>query len=333
MYIKEAMLGSEKENVKNFLSSFGLKYRADTECSLYIEENSEIAASISYTKNIIMQLAVSESMRGENVAALLVSEVLSRFRENGIYSYRVFTKPEYLPLFESMGMTPLVKEDNFVALEGGVSNITDAVNALTVKISMELGGIDCNTAAIVINGNPITEGHVSLIEYALARHNRLLLFVLEEDSSEFSFKERISLAFLATRPYRDKVSVLPSTDYIVSRSTFPDYFLHSADDTTRAFAKYDARLFEKYFMEPLGIVKRYFGTEESDYMKIYNSTMLEVLGDRAEVVQRFMKNGKTVSAKAVRKLLEDKKYEEALLYIPTPCRAVFSMIIGEKYAR
>ena len=333
MQIKEAFLYSEKENIRSFLSRFELKYREDTECSLYIEENTEIVATVSYTKNIIMHLAVSPRMQGENVASILVSEVISRFRANGIFGYRVFTKPEYLSLFENMGMRVLIEEKEFVALEGGVSNINDTVNALVTKVAMELGGIDSDTAAIVINGNPFTEGHMALVEYALARHSRLLLFVLEENSSEFSFKERISLAFLATRPYADRVSVLPSTDYIVSRATFPDYFLHTADDTTRAYAKYDALIFEKYFMKPLGIVKRYFGTEESEYMKIYNSTMLEVLKDKIEVVDRFTKGREVISAKSVRALLNSGRHAEALSYIPTPCRAVFSMLIGEKYAR
>ena len=158
-----------------------------------------------------------------------------------------------------------------------------------------------------------------------------MLFVLEDDSSEFSFKERFSLAFLATRPYYDRISVLPSTEYIVSRATFPDYFLHGADETTRAYARYDAMIFEKYFMPALCIAKRYFGSEVSDYMQIYNGTMHEVLGDRAELVERFEKDGKVISAKNVRELIKNGRHEEALELVPVACRSVMSFIINGKY--
>jgi [citrate (pro-3S)-lyase] ligase len=331
MEIKEVILKSEKERVIEFLSSFGLSYRADTEYTVYIEENDEIVGTVSYTGNIIMELAVSRKMQGENLAAVLVSHITAKLRESGIYGYKVFTKPEYASIFENMGFRPLVKDVEFAAFEGGESDIASALSALKRKAVMEIGELDGDTAAIVINGNPFTEGHLALCEHALSRHKRLLLFVLEEDSSEFSFKERFSLAFLATRPYSDRVSVLPSTEYIVSRATFPDYFLHGADETTRAYAKYDAMIFEKYFMPALSISKRYFGSEVTDYMQIYNDTMRSVLADKAEFVERFEKDGKTVSAKSVRALIKSGKYDEALSLVPVACRAVMSLIINGKY--
>ena len=321
----------EREAVKAFLSGFGLKYREDTDSTIYAEENGEIVGSVSHTQNVITCLAVSEKMRGENLAATLVGEMMARLREEKIYGYRVFTKPEYRPLFESMGFRYLVGGDDFVALEGGECNVEKAVDGLVRKVSCELGGIEDDTAAIVINGNPFTEGHLALCEYALARHKRLLLFVLEEDISEFSFKERFSLAFLATRPYAERLSVLPSTEYVVSRATFPDYFLHGADEATCAYAKYDAEIFKKFFMEPLGIKKRYFGSEVTDYMQIYNGAMKSVLGDAAEIIERVKKDGETVSAKSVRRLISEGKYNEAVSLVPTACRAVFSMLIRSKY--
>lgn len=331
MEIKETVLKCEKEAVKAFLSSFGLKYREDAELTIYAEEKGEIVGTVSHCGNVIMCLAVSEKMRGENLAATLVGEIMARLREDKIYGYRVFTKPEYRPLFESMGFRYLVGGEDFCALEGGECNIEAAVKGLVNKVSHELGGIDEDTAAIVINGNPFTEGHLALCEYALSKHKRLLLFVLEEDLSEFSFKERFSLAFLATRPYAERTSVLPSTEYVVSRATFPDYFLHGADGVTAAYAKYDAEIFKKYFMKPLGIKKRYFGSETSDYMQIYNSAMKNVLGDSCEIVDRTEKDGRVISAKTVRALISEGKFDEAASLVPTSCRAVFSMLIRSKY--
>ncbi len=330
MQLKQAILQTEKQAVAKFLNEFDLSYRQDTEYTAYIEKDKEIAGTVSLSGNLIMQLAVCKRYQGENIAVTLIDHAIKKLRESGVYGYKVFTKPQYMPLFENMGFRLLVGTDKFVALEGGISNIKKTVNKLVNKVVMELGSIESDTGAIVINGNPFTQGHMELCEHVLKNHKRLLLFVLEEDLSEFSFKERFSLAFVAMRPYHDKVSVLPSTEYIVSKNTFPDYFLHGADETTRVYAEYDALIFKNYFMPALGISKRYFGSETSNYMKLYNQTCLEVLGKSAQVVERFAQDGKILSAKSVRALIDNGQTEEALKMLPLSCRAIMRLILGSK---
>ena len=322
MEIKQALLQEEKNAVRDFLVGFDLTFRNDLDYTVYIEDKGEIVGTVSLLGCVIMLLAVDKKMQGENLALKLVDHAISTLRSNGKYGYRVFTKPEYLPLFIDMGFRLLVKTDRFISLEGGEANIEKKVDGLVTKVIMEHGFIDSDTACMVINGNPFTEGHLSLLEHALSKHRKLMLFVLEEDASYFSFKERFSLAFIGTRAYAERVSVLPSTEYIVSKETFPDYFIKEENDKTEAYAEYDALIFKKYFMEKLGIVKRYFGSEESAYMQIYNQKMKEVLGDRAEFVDRFSKNGRVISAKEVRKLIEEGKIDEAMNFIPTSNRAV-----------
>ncbi len=330
MEIKQVVLQSEKSLVKEFLDKFSLKYKDTVDYTVYIEENGQIVGTVSLANNVIMLLAVDKKMQGENLAVTLINHAITKLREDKIYGYKVFTKCDYAPLFENMGFRTLVKTENFVALEGGECNIQKSVDAIVTKVSMELGGIESDTASIVINGNPFTEGHLQLCEYALKKHKRLILFVLEEDVSEFSFKERFSLAFLATRPYFDRISVVPSTEYIVSKSTFPDYFLKNADKSTEAYAEYDALIFKNYFMQKLGICKRYFGSEKTEYMQIYNDVMHRVLGEQMEVVDRFLIDGEEISAKTFRQLIKENQIEKALQLIPVSCRMVMNLILKSK---
>ncbi len=332
MQIKQAILQTEKQSVKNFLETFDLAFREDVEHVAYVEDENkdEIIGTVSLTGNLIMQLAVSKDYQGENIALLLIDYAIKTLREKNIYGYKVFTKPQYLPLFENMGFRKLVETESFVALEGGVSSIKKSIDALATKVAMELGGIEKNAGAIVINGNPFTNGHMQLVEYALQKHKRVLLFVLEEDASYFSFKERFSLAFVAMRPYYDKVSVLPSTEYIISKSTFPDYFIKDANSLTKAYAVYDALIFKNYFMPALGISKRYFGTENTNYMSIYNQTCKEVLGEQCEIVERFSINEQEISAKKVRVLIEEGNIEKALEFVPTSCKSLMKLILNSK---
>ena len=330
MQIKQAILQSEKQAVVDFLATFDLKFNNMADYTAYVEVDDKIVATISLAKNLICDLAVSNHLQGENLATLLISHAVAVLRENKIYGYKVFTKPTYLDKFLDLGFRVLIKGQSFVALEGGESNVFNTLKNLKTKITMDLGGFDGDYGAIVLNANPFTLGHLALVEHALSKHDKVLLFVVEEDLSEFSFKERFSLTYLATINYRDRVCVLPSTDYVVSKATFPDYFMRSADEHSKAHAEYDAMLFDEYFMKELGITKRYIGTEVKQYMSIYNQTLTEVLKDRLELVPRFTKNDEIISASTVRDLLKKGEFDRAIDLVPKSCHAVFNMIISSK---
>ena len=330
MQIKQAILQSEKQAVGEFLATFALKFNVYADYTAYIEEDGKIVATVSLAKNLICDLAVANAFQGENVATLLIMHAIEKLRTEKIYGYKVFTKPAYLQSFLALGFRTLVAGENFVALEGGESDVHTTLQQLKTKILMDLGGFDDDYGAIVLNANPFTLGHLYLLEHALSKHNKVLVFVVQEDVSEFSFKERFSLTFLATRQYHERVCVLPSTEYMVSKATFPDYFLRSKEDVSKAHAEYDARLFEEYFMKELHVSKRYLGTEEKEYMTLYNQTLKAVLGDKLEIVERLQQDGETVSASTVRKWLKDGETQKAISFIPKPCQAVFQMIIGGK---
>lgn len=330
MQIKQAILQSEKQAVIDFLSTFDLKFNSLVDYTAYLQSGNKIIATVSLSKNVICDLAVSSEFQGENLASLLITHAIGKLREDKIYGYKVFTKPEYLEKFLELGFRLLVKGNNFVALEGGESNVYSTLKNLKTKIAMDFGGFDGDYGAIVMNANPFTLGHLALLEYVLSKHEKAIIFVVEEDLSEFSFKERFSLTYLATNQYRGRVCVLPSTDYVVSKSTFPDYFLRSKTDVSTAHAEYDAMLFENYFMKELGISKRYLGSEEKEYMRVYNATLKNVLGSKLEVVDRFCEDGEIISASKIRDLIKKGDINTALKFIPNSCKAVFNMIIGGK---
>lgn len=329
MILKEAVLPAEKQRIAAFLSEYGLKYE-QADQTIYTEDNGKIVSTLSVKDYILKCLAVDPSYRNENLAATLVGEMITRLHAGGIYHYQVFTKPVYAEIFKSFGFSELTKDDKVVSLEGGEGNINDAINEMLVKMKYGLGITSpqqCDTGCVVLNGDPFTNGHLSLVEHAASAHKFVLVFVVEEEGSYFTFKERYAMAYLALKPL-SRVLVLPSSKYIVSSSTFPGYFLKTVDETTEEYAKYDATVFEKYFMPALGIKKRYVGEETSDYMRLYNSALKNILKDKLEILPRFEENGQVISAKTVRGLLKEGKIEEALTYIPRNNYAVFKSIIN-----
>lgn len=330
MIIKDAILESEKEQIKEFLAKAGLGYEQNIDRSIYVEDDGEIVGTASTAGCVIKCLAVLPDYRGENLAGVLVGEILKRLHAEGIYYYQVFTKPEYKAVFNNFGFTAIIETDKVAVLEGGDGNIDVAISKIKKQIFFNLG-VDVDNqqgdiACIVLNGDPFTEGHLRLAEYALEQHRFLIVFVLEEEGSYFSFKERYALAYLALKPYQN-VLVLPSTKYIVSRATFPGYFLKTVDETTRQYAEYDATLFKKYFIPQLGITARYIGSETVDYMTVYNETLKKVLGDMVQEVPRFTENGAVISAKTVRNLIKEGKTDDASAFIPNSTKSLFYALV------
>ena len=56
-----------------------------------------------------------------------------------------------------------------------------------------------------------------------------------------------------------------------------------------------------------------------------------MLGDDAVIVDRVEKDGQAISAKSVRRLLSEGKFDEAVKLVPIGCRAIFSMLVRSKY--
>lgn len=330
MVIRQALLKSEIERVRAFLASFDLRFDARIQDTLYAEEDGVLVGTVSRADSLIECLAVDPSWQGENLAGKLVSELLVLMREKGILHQMVYTLSAHAAAFEAMNFRRLADTGKVAILEGGSGSIEEAMEGLKKRIRGKWAEDDPDTAAIVVNCNPITLGHLGLIEYAASRHARLLLFVVEEDLSTFTYKERFSLIHLAVKEL-ENVLVLPSTPYIVSSLTFPGYFLKSMDEKEEEHARLDAILFRDRFLKDLGIAKRYVGTETDLFMVKYNGILKAALGDRLEIVPRFRKEGTTISASIVRRLIFENRIEEALAFVPEATRPLLREIAKGKY--
>ena len=329
--IKEVVLDLERKLIIKLLEENDLELDKLIDKTFYLEEDSEIIGTISCYKNIIKCVALKKGYTGSGYFEKLVSEMINHIYQKGITNIMVFTKPIYEMQFKSMGFKEIVKTDNVITLEYGLSNIDKVLKSYKNKIesyfNIELE--KSNIGAVVINGNPVTLGHEYLIETASKNHSFVIVFLLEEDLSYFTYKERMTLAYLAFLPYRN-VLVVPSTDYIVSSLTFPGYFLKEESKKNKEWAKVDALIFKNYFMKELNIKARFVGTEEKGYMKVYNDTLQEVLQDKLVIVDRIKNNDKVISASAIRKLIEEEKIDEAMESIPNGCKAVFYGIVKSK---
>lgn len=309
--LQEAVLDLEKEAVREFLSAFGLRYDADIDYTVCLIAEGRIVATASASGDIIKAVAVSPDWRGENLTGRLVSHMIAYFRRKNIFRYKLYTKAEYIDVFESLNFRLLAATPTTALLESRNGGIEAELSALKSKHRVP----DGPAAALVVNCNPFTLGHRYLIAQAAKKHRTVLVFVVETDKSYFSFSERFMLVKRGIGDLNN-VIVLPSTDYVVSSFTFPDYFFKEITEATEEQAKLDALIFAKYFVPVFNIEKRYLGSETDPVTLKYNRALIECLKDAATVIPRLEIEGKAVSASLVRRLYEEKDFAGLSRLVP-----------------
>lgn len=184
-----------------------------------------------------------------------------------------------------------------------------------------------NNAAIVMNANPFSKGHLFLVEEAARKCDILFVFVLEEDKSFFSFNDRIAMVKRGTK-HISNVVVIPSGKFIISQQTFPGYFRkekycneQKQGITIKMDPSVDVRIFGKYIAKSLGIKKRFVGDEKSDMVtEEYNNalnTLLPMYDVQVYIIKRkTLENEIAISASLVRKALSSRDWKTICKLVP-----------------
>lgn len=321
--IKEVLIKEEKQELIKFLKKFNLKYEEDINYSLLMYDDDLLIGTCSVSKNVLKDFAILEEYQGLSLTNKLVTRIINYLYDNGIYHYFVFTKSNNYQIFASLNMKTIAMTEELVLLEGGLSFINDKLDYIKLKYKID----DIEKGAVVVNTNPMTKGHLYLIETAAKKCNHLLVFVVSEDKSSFEFIDRFKIVKEALN-HLDNITVLASTEYMVSTKTFPTYFLDDNDDISYLHAKLDATIFKEYFMPKFNITKRFVGTEPiSHATNNYNKALKLILGDALEIIERLELDNNVISASYVRELLREDKLEEVKKYVVKP---TYDFLISDK---
>lgn len=315
-YVDRIIKGSSSETaLREFLLYKEVIYE-DVDASYIIRDAGEIIATVSVKKNLIKFFYIDDKYQGEGLAIELINSALEDIIAKGYRSYFVFTKAKNENIFTSLSMDLIEKTEDVVLLEGGFFKYADWIESIKTDLDKD------EYNAIVMNANPITLGHEYIVEKALKDSRDLIIFVLEEDASYFSTKDRYEIV---KKHYQDndRVHVYKSGPYIISRATFPTYFLKKDTDKLKVYTELDAKIFARRIAKDLNIKKRYFGTEPIDKVtEKYNEMMKKILceyGIATEFIERKTIDGEVISASKVREYYENdfsacKKYLSSDVY-------------------
>ena len=318
------------KEVKDFLGSFELQLDDNVDYTIVIRQNEKIKATCSKSKNIFKCFAVSDDLRGEGIAAILMGALCDRLFEEGVYHSFIFTKVENTDIFTSLGYKVIHEIENVTLLESGIYDIKKYLKDLQKEYNIDKS---IEKSALVMNCNPFTLGHRYLIEEASRQSKEVLVFIVEEDKSSFPFKYRYEMVKKGVA-HLPNVQVIKGGEYIISQATFPSYFLRKEDEVLKAYTTLDASIFGKYFCEALNITKRFIGEEPyCSVTRAYNGSLKEILptyGVEVVEVKRKAFMDDIISASKVRKLIKEGRIANIKDIVPSSTWEFLNTIQGKE---
>lgn len=313
--------GRRLEEVRDFLARMGLRYAEGAEHTVVIRDESDaIAATGSLEGGVIKCVAVDPSAQGAGLTATVVTALRQKALERGIRRLFLYTKPENREKFRGLGFWEVARADQALLMEdrrGGFDAWAEAIRS--PKAEGTIG-------AAVMNCNPMTLGHLYLIEQAAASCDFLYLLIVSEDRSAVPAGARRAIVEAAVG-HLPNVAVAGTGQYLISSATFPDYFLKDKSRAGDVWTDLDISVFCR-LAKKLGIQKRFVGSEPfCPVTSAYNQAMGRQLPEQEiELVElpRLERNGTAVSATAVRRLIREGRWEEMEPLVPEATFAYFS---------
>ena len=306
--------GVDLEKLKAFLEDQGLEYEDGIQYTVEVlDESLRILATGSLQDNVIKCVAVSPDHRNAGLTEQIVTELTKEGLSKGHRHLFLFTKPENRAIFGSIGFSEIVQTDDVVFME----NIPNGVERFVRQLeNADAGGV---VGSVVCNCNPFTNGHLYLIEQSSARCDWLHVFVVSENKSVFPAQARLEMVRKGTAHLKN-ITVHPTGPYLISSATFPTYFIKDRISTEKIRCELDLKIFYVHFALPLGIKRRFIGTEP--YCKLtaaYNTQMKHYLtawGLEVVELQRAETGGRAISASYVRQLLQEGDYHSVKQIVP-----------------
>lgn len=338
----------QRQRIEAFLKRNALRIDDMNYYAAVFDDDGEMIAGGGLKDDVIKCVAVDDAHKGEAIANTLVSHLISHANQEGYGCIKLFTKPKNRQLFESLSFRLLAEAPEAILMETGIGGISNTVEALkkikeesekykeynkeckedskkckentsylNTSIPQHLNTTMQPTGCIVMNCNPFTLGHRYLVESASRMVEHLFVIVVREDRSAFSYQERKAMVTAGTADLKN-VTVCDGSEYAISNTTFPTYFLKRLSDATDTQILLDLDLFRRHIAPALGAEVRFVGTEPTDELtRRYNELMMKSLGkDHVVQIPRLENGGVAVSASRVRRAMDSNSLKEAAQLVP-----------------
>ena len=291
-----------------FLTAAGLRDEEDADLIAWMtDDDFRLTGCGSLAGHTLKQVAVAPKIEGTGAMATILSALINEAAQQGISRLFLCTKPANKPMLLSMGFYPVVELRDALLMENRRNGASDFIASLP--------RYEGTCGAVVCNCDPFTLGHRHLIEHAAANCDHLYVFAVAEKGSMFSPEERLDMIRRGTADI-PHCHVFSSDLYLVSRATFPAYFIKDKTRADLVKADLDLTFFCEHIAPALHITVRFAGEEPfSPVTAAYNDRMREMLpanGIRFEEIPRY----NAISASRVRELILNGQAEQTRELVP-----------------
>ena len=290
------------------LAQTGLRDENDADVTVLVTNDTRLLGCGSLSGKVLKQIAVSPAAEGQDVCARVVTALVGEAAARNIPYPFLFTKPGNVRLFRSLGFYPVAETAEMVML----SRRRNALGRFLAPLPRWEDGI---TGCVVCRAAPFTRGHLHLITTAARQCDHVLAFVVAEEDGSFPADDRLALVREGTA-HLHNVAVFSGGDYLVSRATFPAYFLRDEHSAENARCDLDLTLFGQHIAPALHITRRFVGEEPfSPTTAAYNRKMKETLPTYGISVTEIPRL-ENISATTVRRLLAEGRLSDIKPLVP-----------------
>lgn len=333
--VSPAVHPDEIEEIRRFLALHHLDLDSTVEVFVVARHYGTLHGCAGIAGDVVKCVAVSEEMQGQDLLPRLILEVSFVALDRGHPHLFLYTSPKNEQAFTACGFHPIVTVPGQALM---MENTPRGIHAYTEELQIYRRDRE-RVGGVVLNANPFTLGHRHLLTRAAMECDYLHVFVVNEDASFFPFAQRLALvrAGVAQMDLRDRIHVHPGTKYVVSKATFPTYFLKDRGIVDLVATAVDLLILRQHIAPALGITHRYVGTEPyCSVTRQYNADMHYWLERRdlpdaakpVEVVEipRLERGAAAISATEVRRRLHDGDLEGLRPLVPQPTYDLLSSI-------
>ncbi|AVJ18411.1 [citrate (pro-3S)-lyase] ligase [Serratia sp. MYb239] len=307
-------------DIRAFLRANDLNIDTTVEVFITVTQNDKLMACGGIAGNIIKCVAISPQLRGEGLALSLATELVNLAYERHHSQLFIYTKTQNEGLFRQCGFYPIADVPGIVVL---MENSPCRLQRYAARLATQRRPGEV-IGSIVMNANPFTRGHQYLIRRAAAQCDWLHLFLVREDTSRFPYEDRRRLVMQGSRDIAN-LTVHEGSQYVISRATFPCYFIKEQGVADDCYTEIDLKIFRQYLAPALGITHRFVGNEPFCAVTAkYNRDMRHWLETPAlssppiqlVEIERLQYQGTAISASWVRKLLAAGDFHAAAPLVP-----------------
>ena len=257
--------------VKDFLDRNDLILSDDVELYVTASEEGEMVACGGISGKILKCVAVTPRLRGQRFVLKVIDALLEAARHRGQEELFLFSAPKNQAYFESHGFKLIETSGNEVILMENSNNLEKYKQSLA---SMHKEGE--KIGSMVVCDSSITDEDIKRIELASMECDWLHVFIVCHDGN-YSKESYDKLAqFLE---YLANVTLHENSDYLISKATFPTYFIKDETHISALHAELDLKIFKNHIAPVLGITHRFIN-KNGQNGQVYCETMQNLFANQ-----------------------------------------------------